>query len=81
MEPIMVPGIVTIGRAIPVTTPKKATASLDDVPERTSISGKIIDINRLTKLVPILRIAIGTDSIISGLISLREGAILFPFIK
>lgn len=81
IEPIIVPGIVTIGRAMPVTTPKNATALEDDVPDRTSIAGKIIDMSKLTRLVPILNIAIGADSAIKGLTSLIDGVILLPLTK
>ena len=81
IEPMIVPGMVTIGRAIPVTMPKNETASDEDVPVLINMAGNMIEINKLTTLVPILRIAIGADSEIKGLISFIEGVILLPLTK
>ena len=81
MELIRVPGMVIRGRTIPVIIPKTLTDSFKFNPVLTRTAGNIKEIRKLTIFEPIRIIAIGADSIKSGLIWFKFGFIFPPLIK
>ena len=81
IEPMIVPGIVSSGNTIPVTIPYSETAVVRLAPERARKAGNNTLISMVTRLVPILTIAMGVLSLINEGTPFRETCILPPCLK